>query len=79
MNDASPAGPDQPSLSNAPIVSNDVAASAETAAQYVSNTEERKRIQRDRKIAMLDNLIRNIDITIYAQLSALYYLEYISG
>lgn len=38
--------------------------------------DDRKRARRDHKISFLDNLIRNIDIMIYCELSILYYMEY---
>lgn len=40
--------------------------------------KRRKRVQQDQKAAFLDHLIRNIDVVIYAQLSVLYYMEYVS-
>lgn len=77
MNDAPPTGSDHPLLSNDPTTSNNAEASTDAAGQHAASTQERKHAQRDQKATMLDHLIRNIDIMIYAQLSALYYMEYV--
>ena len=48
----------------------------EAAASDDGNEQQRKsRLQRDQKATFLDNLIRNIDIMIYCELSILYYME----
>jgi len=76
MNDASSNGSDHSSSSHGPTSSsNDEASRAAAVGTPEAIREEKKRAQRDQKTAMLDHLVRNIDITIYAQLSALYYME----
>ena len=42
----------------------------------INDLEEKKKAIRNQKTAFLDLLIRDVDITIYAHLSALYYMEY---
>lgn len=37
-----------------------------------------KKLQSAAKVAMIDRLLRDLDILIYCQLSALYYMEYAS-
>jgi hypothetical protein len=37
----------------------------------------RKRLQSAAKLALIDRLLRDLDILIYCELSALYYLEYV--
>lgn len=38
----------------------------------------RQKVQRKAKIALIDRLLRELDIIIYCELSALYYMEYVS-
>lgn len=74
MNDAS-------SSSEHPRLDHDLRENIESAAPQSDDTDtakRRKRAQQDQKAFFLDHLIRNIDIVIYAQLSVLYYMEYIS-
>ena len=80
MNDASSAGSVYPSTSHETTTSNngDAPAAAAAAADNAEPSQERKRAQRDQQATMLEHLIRNIDIIVYAQLSALYYMEYVS-
>jgi hypothetical protein len=42
-----------------------------TAQQYL-----RRKVQRKAKIAFIDRLLRELDIVIYCELAALYYMEY---
>ena len=75
MNDASTSGSDHPSVSqSSPSLGNDEAP-ADATGDHTQDREKEKRAQRDQVAAMLDHLIRNIDILIYAQLSVLYYME----
>ncbi len=73
MNDAS-------SSSDHPRLDLDSRDDFESAALAVTNAgilQRNKQVQRDQKAAFLDHLIRNVDIMIYAQLSVLYYMEYV--
>jgi hypothetical protein len=38
----------------------------------------RQKAQRKTKIALIDRLLRELDIIIYCELAALYYMEYVS-
>ena len=76
MNDASSNGSDQHLFSRDPASSNNDEVSAATAVDDAESLQEKKRAQRDQKATMLDHLVRNVDIMIYAQLSVLYYMEY---
>ena len=70
MNDASTSS-DQPNEN----ISSDHAAAAAPADNGTEPTQAKKRVQREQKGAVLDHLIRNIDIMVYCQLSTLYYME----
>jgi len=52
-------------------------AAAPTSDDDAGIAQQRKRAQQEQKAAFLDHLIRNVDIMIYAQLSVLYYMEYV--
>ena len=53
-----------------------IASAAAVAANSDDDSVQRKRRrQRGQRAAFLDNLIRNIDIIFYCQLSILYYME----
>lgn len=73
MNDAS-ASDNAPTNPESVGTSND-ASSRATAGGGSSSGEQKNRSQKERKITFLDNLIRNIDIMIYCELSILYYME----
>lgn len=79
MNDASPSASDHAShdvnnhTSNAQAI---FSVSAAAAANSDDDSVQRKRRrQREQRAAFLDQLIRNIDIMFYCQLSILYYME----
>lgn len=38
----------------------------------------RQKVQRKTKIALIDRLLRELDVIIYCELAALYYMEYVS-
>ena len=80
MNDDSPSASDHTphdlhdDTSNAhPIAS----AAAVAAISNDDSVQRKQRRQREQRAAFLDNLIRNIDIVFYCQLSILYYMEYV--
>lgn len=66
-----------PPLNRDQILTDEAAAVAvAAAASEEDNDEQRKaRLQRDKRAAFLDHLIRNVDIMTYCQLSILYYME----
>jgi len=72
MNDASASAQDHPST-NPEASSSDDAFPA--AAEGSGGLEERDRMQQKQRTTFLDDLIRNIDIMIYCELSILYYME----
>ena len=50
----------------------------QASVEEESNSQQHKtRLQREKRGKFLDDLIRNIDIMIYCELSILYYMEYI--
>ncbi|KAL6715889.1 hypothetical protein ACLMJK_006850 [Lecanora helva] len=79
MNDVSPTGSNDNLISrpSAPGSAHNDAASPPlaTAADASPSLQDQKKVQRDQKAVMLEHLIRNIDIAIYAQLSILYYMD----
>lgn len=75
MNDASSSS-DHPRLDLDP---RDDIESATLASDHAGMVQRNERVQQNRKAAFLDHLIRNVDIMIYAQLSVLYYMEYVSS
>lgn len=78
MNDAFSTTSDHPppDLDQGPSNAEESSAAAPNDAGSV---QQKERAQRDHKAIMLDHLIRNVDIMIYAQLSVLYYMEYVSA
>ncbi len=72
MNDASASAQDHPS-SNPEAGPSDDAFPA--AAEGSGVLEERDSMQQNQRAMILDDLIRNIDIMIYCELSILYYME----
>ena len=78
MNDASTIGSDHPPPNSDLTFSGHDDIPAALTADTSSPLQVEKRAQRDQKAAMLDHLIRDIDIVIYAQISVLYYMEYVS-
>lgn len=80
MNDASP-----PASDHAPHDLNDdtsipyaiASATAAGANSDGDSVRRKQRRQREQKTAFLDQLIRNIDIMFYCQLSILYYMEWV--
>ena len=64
------------SSSSHPPSNHDQIAPEEAEASEDGNDQQRKlQLQREQKAAFLDNLIRNVDIMIYCELSILYYME----
>ena len=53
-------------------------ASAVADLPLADNRRDRIRSQQSKRATFLDDLIRNLDIIIYCELSALYYLEYVN-
>lgn len=80
MNDASPSASDHTphDLHDHTPNAHPIASAAAVAAISNDDSVQRKqRRQREQRAAFLDNLIRNIDIVFYCQLSVLYYMEYV--
>ena len=75
MNDASSIGSEYTAFGHGPTSS--IQHEAPMASDEPAITQGKQRVRRDQRAAMLDHLIRNIDIMIYAQLSILYYMEYV--
>ena len=75
MNDASSSISDQLPLNGDRNSQNINGASTTTVQADGDIIQQKKRLQRDQRVAMLDHLLRNLDIMIYAQLSVVYYME----
>lgn len=45
------------------------------SANSTSHTERLRKVQTAAKVAFIDRLLRDLDILIYCELSALYYME----
>ena len=69
---------DEPSESSVPQSSLPVLADevAEMEDRDSSSLQEKKQRARKKRLEYLDDMLRNFDILIYAELSAVYYLEY---
>lgn len=74
MNDAPTTASDQHPEEHG-VTSNSNATATVTASGDARPAEHEMRAQRNHKLSFLDNLIRNIDIMIYCELSILYYME----
>lgn len=76
MNDASSSTPDHhPSDVNENSL-NDNDLRGTLSSDDAGIIRQKKKAVHERKATMLDHLIRNMDVVIYAQLSTLYYMEY---
>lgn len=80
MNDASPSALDHTLHDHNDYDTSNAHAIASAAAAVAANSDDdsvqrKRRRQRGQRAAFLENLIRNIDIIFYCQLSILYYME----
>lgn len=73
MNDA-PSSSDHPGLD---VDAQDGIESSFPSSDDAGIKEQKRQAHKDQKLAFLAHLIRNVDIVIYAQLSVLYYMEYV--
>lgn len=73
MNDAYPPGSSTNRPEAGPLNDNDNDAS--TTGHGPPTQRQRKSVQQVQKIAFLNDLIRNLDIMVYCELSILYYME----
>lgn len=70
---------DQPQLQDAyPVAESDILQWEDTtppSADWQQRQSIKRRVQRRRRVEILDDVIRNFDIMIFCELSILYYLE----
>lgn len=77
MNDEGPSSSAVPNASSAERVDDTAAASSNDLGPGESDVDHQRKKVAEKRATNLEDIIRELDVLVYAQLAAVYYLEYV--